>query len=354
MTINGSIKPGPILFFGSGETLPSSGTAYEHLAKNINGNPRISILETPAGFEPNSHKVVDKIAIFIRKRLQNYYPRVHLIPARQKNSNLSPDNPEILDPMLHSNWLFMGPGSPTYAVRQLKESLAFEYLFAMHLNGAALSLASAGVLAFSAYTLPVYEIYKVGEDLHWENGLDYFSLFGLNLVFIPHWNNNDGGIELDTSRCFMGKARFNQLIKMIPEQTTIIGIDEQTALCFYFCTPCSCRVFGKGGVTIIRGDDIQVITNGQEIPTGTFGDYKIPNPDECIQPSIWQKIQNANESDMRAPSPHVRDLLKAREKARGEKNWNQADDLRDEIHAHGWEIQDAADGPELIPINHPF
>ena len=55
----------------------------------------------------------------------------------------------------------------------------------------------------------------MGEDPHWKTGLDLFAPFGLRLVFIPHWNNNDGGNELDTSRCFMGLARFERLLERL-------------------------------------------------------------------------------------------------------------------------------------------
>ena len=46
-------------------------------------------------------------------------------------------------------------------------------------------MASAAAIAASAYALPVYEIYKVGEDPHWKPGLDFFSLYGLSLVLVP-------------------------------------------------------------------------------------------------------------------------------------------------------------------------
>ena len=86
----------------------------------------------------------------------------------------------------------MGPGSPTYAVRQLADSLAWHRLIARHRVGATLALASAAVIAISALALPVYEIYKAGQDLHWQPGLDLFGAYGLKLVFVPHWNNAEG------------------------------------------------------------------------------------------------------------------------------------------------------------------
>lgn len=52
--------------------------------------------------------------------------------------------------------------------------------------------------------LPVYEIYKAGEDVHVRKGLNFFADFGLSLSFIP-WNNTDGGAELDTSAAILAE-----------------------------------------------------------------------------------------------------------------------------------------------------
>jgi cysteinyl-tRNA synthetase len=45
----------------------------------------------------------------------------------------------------------------------------------------------------------------------------------------------------------------------------------------------------------------------------------------------------------------VRSLADQREAAREAKDFDQADRLREEIAAHGWEVQDVADGYRLIP-----
>ena len=62
----------------------------------------------------------------------------------------------------------------------------------MHYRGVALSLSSAAVLSINALTLLVYEVSKVGDDLHWAKGLDFFGNHGLIIAFISHWNNKDG------------------------------------------------------------------------------------------------------------------------------------------------------------------
>ncbi|HXR28651.1 MAG TPA: cysteine--tRNA ligase [Solirubrobacteraceae bacterium] len=53
--------------------------------------------------------------------------------------------------------------------------------------------------------------------------------------------------------------------------------------------------------------------------------------------------------DERAPG-EVRALAEQRERARGERDFAEADRLRDEISALGWEVRDEADGFELLPL----
>ena len=115
----------------------------------------------------------------------------------------------LTQPLLRADLIFAGPGSPTYAARQLAGSLAWDRTRVRHALGAALVFASAGAIAIGRYALPVYEIYKAGHDLHWQDGLDLFGPFGLNLAVVSHWNNAEGGADLDTSHCFIGKERFD-------------------------------------------------------------------------------------------------------------------------------------------------
>ncbi len=215
---------GQIAFLGSGETSLAGGRIFESLAKKINDPIRIALMETPAGFELNSAQVVGKVGEFMKTRLQNYKPVVDVVPARKKNSAFSPDDPEIIKPLLYANMIFMGPGSPTFAIRQLKDSLAWDVIRARHRLGATLIFASAATISVGAHALPVYEIYKVGQDVHVVDGLNLFADFGVHLSFIPHWNNAEGGTDLDTSRCFIGMDRFAEWCNLIPAENITLGV----------------------------------------------------------------------------------------------------------------------------------
>ncbi len=353
------LHPGRIVLFGSGETLASSGKTHEYTAQQLGEPPRISILETPAGFEPNSDRVAGRIGEFLARRLQNYQPEIQVLPARQRGTPFSPDEKAIVAPILRSNWLLLGPGSPSYAVRQLRDSLALHMIRARHHLGATLMLSSSATLAFSAHALPVYEIYKVGEDLHWKPGLDYFDQFGLSLIVIPHWNNRDGGDELDTSHCYMGQARFEQLRQLLPARQTILGIDEHTALVIDLVRG-ECRVMGSGRVTILRQGEAETdtlpIPSGRTFLLATLGDWHLPPPGSGVPPHIWAEAlaaqaQLAEAAPLRPqPSPQVLSLVQERTAARSQRQWQTADQLRQQILALGWQVMDAPDGPELEPI----
>jgi hypothetical protein len=348
-------EPGLVILFGSGETAASSGKAHEHVAKSLKSPPNIAILETPAGFEPNSPQVAGRVGDFLATRLQNYHPTIHIIPARKKGTPHSPDNPEILAPIFQANWLFLGPGSPTYAARQLKDSLALHMIAARHRLGAALMLASSATLAFSAYTMPVYEIYKVGMDLHWQEGINFFGAFGLPLVVVPHWNNTDGGDELDTSRCYMGKARFSQLMAMLPAGQTIVGLDEHTALVIDKVNA-QCQVMGNGRVVIHRQEKRTVYQSGDIFHPNELGQWRVPQPGEGIPPAIWEQALAAHAKQQEeankpiTPPDEILALVKERTAARQQKQWAKSDALRDQIHAKGWLVKDTPSGPELEPV----
>ncbi len=72
---------------------------------------------------------------FLQNRLQNYHPIIDIIPARKKGTEFSPDTESILEPLYQTDMIFMGPGSPTYAARQLGGSLVYEIIKARQRPG---------------------------------------------------------------------------------------------------------------------------------------------------------------------------------------------------------------------------
>jgi hypothetical protein len=348
------VNPGSITLLGSGETSSSGRKIFEILFKMLPPSPKVALLETPSGFELNSAQVIQRVADFLEHRLQNFDPKPIIIPARKRGTRYGPDNLEHAILILDADLVFMGPGSPTYAVRQLKDSLVWDHLIAYHRVGGMLAFSSAAIIAISAQALPVYEIYKVGEDLHWKPGLNLFDPFGLSLSFIPHWNNFDGGAELDTSHCFMGKARFNRLLEMLPSNQTLIGIDEHTALSLD-CAVLRCTVLGLGSVTLIRNGQEDVIETGDSFALSELGCCFVPGPLKGLPQDIWKAALNARLAKQKPPvleqaPTEVLRLVAERQAARDRKDWSASDTLRDQITALGWQVADTPDGSQLKEI----
>jgi len=346
-------QPGIIVLLGSGETSSAGGQAFELVANRVKGPLNIRILETPAGFELNANRVAGRVADFLNVRLQNYHPNVQLVPARRRGTPNSPDAPDAIAALLDSQIIFMGPGSPSYAVRQLQGSLAWDYVQILHRLGAALVLASAATISIGHKALPVYEIYKVGEDPHWKAGLDFLRPYGLSLIYIPHWNNAEGGAELDTSRCFIGRERFDELCRPLPEGTNMVGLDEHTGLIIDLQNE-QCEVIGHSQVHLVKDCEAQDFNSGERFDIRLLGDFApLQDLQSGIAAETWQKVVAERQALLAAemvPDPAtatVQELANLRQTARQNKNWKESDMLRDQILALGWKVIDTPQGARL-------
>ena len=244
-----------IVLMGSGELTATMVEVHKNMLARFPGSPTAVFLDTPAGFQLNvdeiSRKAVEYFRVHVQKQLN--------VASYKSSENTSAFEAETAFHMLRTaNFVLVGPGSPTYTVRQFQKTPIPEILVNNISSGGCLVAASAAALTMGRFTLPVYEIYKVGQDIHWVDGLDILSQFGLHLVVVPHWNNAEGGTH-DTRFCFMGRPRFHQLEMLLPDDATIIGIDEHTA-CIIDLNAQRIDIQGIGNVTIRK--------KGREIKLG--------------------------------------------------------------------------------------
>ena len=347
-------RPGQLVLLGSGETSASGRRVFDWLFHQLPSPVRMAILETPAGFQPNSALVAQKVADFVRQHVSNHSVEPVIVPARRRGTPFSPEDSDLAESLVGADCIFLGPGSPTYAVRQLRGSIVWEAVRAGFASGAPLILASAAVLAVSAYTLPVYEIYKAGADLGWKRGLDLLGAAGPAVVFVPHWNNREGGAELDTTHCFVGVDRFDELRALLPREATVVGIDEHTA---FIVDPSAgrCLVMGSGGVTIEqRGDSVRY-ENGESVSVGELGQLDWTAFVKDLPTELFERAKESNRSRKKLPNPaaaiprDILDLVQRREEARQQRDWKVADDLRVEVGRRGYQVQDTPDGPRVRP-----
>ncbi|MGD8666058.1 MAG: Type 1 glutamine amidotransferase-like domain-containing protein [Desulfobacterales bacterium] len=250
---------GMIVLMGSGELTATMVEVHKELLGRLAAAPRAVFLDTPAGFQLN----VDQISEKARDYFQSHIQQTLEIASFKSIDTISPfDAEQAYQSLRAADYVLIGPGSPTYAVRQWLPSAIPKILIDRIENGGCIVAASAAALTVGRFTLPVYEIYKVGQELHWVDGMDLLKHFGFNLVVVPHWNNAEGGNH-DTRFCFMGKPRFEQLVAALPPDVSIFGLDEHTACIFDFESD-QAIIKGIGRVTLQRAAQQMVFRNGDQ------------------------------------------------------------------------------------------
>lgn len=203
------------------------------------------LLDTPFGFQQNADEIAARIIAYFR---QHVGCELGLASFRHSGRATALEVEQFLTRLGEANYIFAGPGSPTYALRHWGDIRVRGRLIEKVRQGGCLAFASAAAIGLGAYALPVYEIYKVGDDPSWTRGLDLLGEIGVRCAVIPHYNNREGGTH-DTRFCYMGEPRLRLLESMLPNDVPILGVDEYTA-CLVDVEAQSVTVRGRGGVTI--------------------------------------------------------------------------------------------------------
>ncbi len=238
--------PRLIAIFGSGETSPVMTSVHQQLTSRV-GRLTAILLDTPFGFQPNADEIVARAITYFRQHVGR---EISLASFRHSGLATALELEQFLARLSEANYVFAGPGSPTYALRHWRATGVRERLVEKVARGGCVAFASAAAIGLGAYALPVYEIYKVGDDPSWTAGLDVLGQIGVRCAVIPHYNNREGGTH-DTRFCFMGEERLRLLESMLPDDVLILGVDEYTA-CIIDVEAQSVTVRGRGGVTVRR------------------------------------------------------------------------------------------------------
>jgi hypothetical protein len=217
---------------GSGETSPTMVTVHRDLVARLgSGQPSGVLLETPYGFQENASD--------ISQRAQRYFAdsvglKVTAAPGLRgrdgsgsgtgsgtgtgtgSGTGSSTDPDQGLASIRASDWVFAGPGSPSYALEWWKDGPVGRALADRIRTRRGLTvLASAAAATAGLLALPVYEIYKVGAAPRWLEGLDLLGILGLPVAVIPHYDNAEGGTH-DTRYCYLGERRLRLLERHMP------------------------------------------------------------------------------------------------------------------------------------------
>src|ERR1022692_465462 len=251
-----------LVIMGSGETSPTMVTVHKALAARLGpGSHSAVLLDTPYAFQEN--------AADISARSQAYFARsVGLQVAVVTDADLrlqeSPAAAAGLAAIRASDWVFIGPGSPSYALNRWRGGPVAGALRDRIAAGVGVTvIASAAAAAMGVVAVPVYEIYKVGAEPHWLDGLDLLSVLGLKVTVIPHYDNAEGGTH-DTRFCYLGERRLSMLERDLPADAAVLGVDEHTALIFDLVAQ-DAEVVGRGGATVRKAGVSTILPSGSRI-----------------------------------------------------------------------------------------
>ena len=238
---------------GSGETAPTMVTTHRRLTALLPSPVQAVVLDTPYGFQENAPELALRAVEYFKTSINVDLQVAGLV--RMKDTHIAADPVETergLRRLADADYVFAGPGSPTYALRQWSATTVATLLAEKLRTGGIVVFASAAALTLGKATVPVYEIYKVGEDVRRLDGLDLLSVIGINAAVIPHYDNAEGANH-DTRFCYLGEARLVMFESMLDDDTFVLGVDEHTGLVIDLDTQIA-TVVGNGTVTVrLRG-----------------------------------------------------------------------------------------------------
>ena len=307
--------PRILTIMGSGETSPTHSKTHRDLLARLGPTPVPAVLlDTPVGFQSNADQLSAKAVEYFRVSVQ-----AEVEVATWHSAGVDALTTEtMLTKLRRARYVFAGPGSPTYALRQWQRSQVPAVLAEKLATGGAITFASAAALTLGVATVPVYEIYKVGAEPAWVPGLDLTRAAGLSCAVIPHYDNAEGQNH-DTRFCYLGEDRLARLEQELPEDSFVLGVDEHTGLILDVGAGTG-TVVGLGGVTVRRAgrstvfpagttvaiDDLRAAAEGRatsgtgSAPTPPAGEDERPTPLEASLVDGVRRLESAFEAAITA------------------------------------------------------
>ncbi len=287
--------PRMLTIMGSGETAPTMIKVHRRVMEAVGatGPGDAVLLDTPYGFQENAEDISAKAKDYFRASVGHPIE----VASWRSGDDDTVVRERALAAIADAKYVFAGPGSPTYALDQWAGTPLPQLLHDKLRRGGAVTFASAAALTTGAATVPVYEVYKVGIQPFWAEGLDLLAEVGLHVALIPHYDNNEGGNH-DTRFCYLGERRLSMLEPELPEGAWVLGVDEHTALVIDLDAG-TASVEGNGTITVRRDGESEVF------PAGTELDLDELRPGSGRSVAAPAAATGAPDHDTAAPAPNA-------------------------------------------------
>jgi cyanophycinase-like exopeptidase len=253
--------PRILTIMGSGETAPTMKAPHRAIFERLGADVDAVLLDTPFGFQENAPILASKAIEYFRDAVGR---KVDAAGLTRMDSGDTVAIERGVARVRGADWVFAGPGSPTYSLAQWVGTPIPAALVDKVRSGGAIVFSSAAALTIGTSTVPVYEIYKVGVEPHWLDGLAVLNEVGLDVAVIPHFDNAEGGNH-DTRFCYLGERRLAMLEAMLPDECFVFGIDEHTGVVMDLDADIA-EIVGKGAVTLRHHGNSVRIESGRTVP----------------------------------------------------------------------------------------
>ena len=284
-----------LAIIGSGETSPTMVTVHRDLVGRLGlSSPQATVLATPYAFQEN--------AADVSARTERYFADSVGLRVSVAAGTSPGADPGMAPPLIPgdaegetrqaaairaADWVFAGPGSPSYALAHWQAGPVAAGLRDRVLAGDGLTvLASAAAATAGRFAVPVYEIYKAGGAPRWLEGLDLLGPLGLNVALVPHYDNAEGK-GYDTRFCYVGERRLAVMERDLPADAAVLGVDEHTAMLVDLRTE-EIEIRGRGGVTVRRCGASAVLPAGTRLSVADLRDLV-----HGIRPSAAGRLEDS-------------------------------------------------------------
>jgi cyanophycinase len=247
MTYGQRTRPGALALVGSGEYLSHMAETDRFLLGTLGGPAatRVAVISTASALEPGMPERWNAMGVDHFRGLG-----AQVTPIMLLNRDDAQDE-RVLADLRSANLYYFSGGNPEYVIETLRDTPAWQIIRAGYVAGAVLAGCSAGAMMLGSYTLSVRAVMR-GLPPRWLPALGIAP----GIVLMPHF---------DRVADFAGADMFRAILESAPPGTTLVGVDEDTALVYVpnEATP-RWQVIGRQTVSVFDREGVRAIFRAGE------------------------------------------------------------------------------------------
>jgi cyanophycinase len=205
---------GPVALVGSGEYLDVMLETDRWLLEQVGGpaRARVVVLPTASGLEEPSSP-----ARWMRMGIEHFTRLGAQGAAAPILDRAAAHDPQWTELLSAADLIYFSGGNPHHVVATLRGTPAWDVVLRRHHQGAALAGCSAGAMALCGLMVDRLRAAHDGAEPAWQPALDVLPA----LIVLPHF---------DRMAAFVGHETLARTLAAVPAGSTLVGIDEDTAL----------------------------------------------------------------------------------------------------------------------------